>query len=132
MANYGQTPLMMQGGGIARLGYQMGGVTLPSQGSEMSQSQSMDPQQAQQALNTIIQILIENGLTPEQARELALQILQIFAAGGESAVEEFANQIEQQEQMEEMASGGIAGYTQRQGYFLGGIGKAIGKVFESF
>jgi len=130
VANYGQTPLMMQGGGIARLGYQTGGVTLPSQGSEMSQSQSMDPQQAQQALNTIIQILIENGLTPEQARELALQILQIFAAGGEPAVEEFANQIEQQEQMEEMASGGIAGYAQRQGYFLGGVGKAIGKVFK--
>jgi hypothetical protein len=138
LLNYGQpqlgtaggTPLSMNRGGIARLGYQTGGVTLPSQGSEMSQSQSMDPQQAQQALNTIIQILIENGLTPEQARELALQILQIFAAGGESAVEEFANQIEQQEQMEEMASGGIAGYAQRQGYFLGGIGKAIGKVFK--
>jgi hypothetical protein len=117
LLNYGQpqigqaggTPLSMNRGGIARLGYQVGGVTLPSQGPEMSQSQSIDPQQAQQALNTIIQILIENGLTPEQARELALQILQIFAAGGEPAVEEFANQIEQQEQMEEMAGGGIAG-----------------------
>jgi hypothetical protein len=127
LLNYGQpqlgqaggTPLMMRGGGIARLGYQTGGVTLPSQGSEMSQMQGMD---GQQALQTIIQILIENGIPPEQAQQLALQILQIFAQGGEPALEEFANQLEQQE-AQAMASGGIAGYAYRQGYGFGGIGK---------
>jgi len=65
MANYGQTPLMMQGGGIARLGYEMGGVTLPSQGSEMSQMEGMDQEKA---LQTIIQILIENGVPAEKAK----------------------------------------------------------------
>jgi hypothetical protein len=127
LLNYGQpqlgtaggTPLSMNRGGIARLGYQTGGVTLPSQGSEMSQMQGMD---GQQALQTIIQILIENGIPPEQAQQLALQILQIFAQGGEPALEEFANQLEQQE-AQAMASGGIAGYAYRQGYGFGGIGK---------
>ena len=74
LLNYGQpqigqaggTPLSMNRGGIARLGYQTGGVTLPSQGSEMSQMQGMD---GQQALQTIIQILIENGIPPEQAQQ---------------------------------------------------------------
>ena len=127
LLNYGQaplgqaggTPLTMRSGGIARLGYQSGGVTMPSQGSEMSQMQGMDQQQA---LQTIIQILIENGIPPEQAQQLALQIIQIFAQGGEPALEAFANQLEQQE-AQEMASGGIAGYGYRQGYGFGGIGK---------
>jgi hypothetical protein len=125
LLNYGQpqlgsgTPLMMREGGIARLGYQMGGVTLPSQGSELSQMQNMD---GQQALQTIIQILIENGIPPEQAQQLALQIIQIFAQGGAPAVEAFADQLEQEE-IQAMASGGIAGYAYRQGYGFGGIGK---------
>jgi hypothetical protein len=130
LLNYGQpqlgqaggTPLTMAGGGIARLGYQMGGVTLPSQGSEMSQLNQMDPAQA---VEVITKLLIENGIPPEQAQQLALQIIQIFAQGGEPAVEEFANQLEQQEQAEAMAEGGIAGYGYRQGYFLGGVGRAI-------
>ena len=141
MANYGQTPLMMRGGGIARLGYEMGGVTLPSQGSEMSQMEGMDQEKA---LQTIIQILIENGVPAEKAKELALQLLQVFIQGGEPALEAFANQLEQEEQaqgmpqempqgieqlqgMQEepmmMAGGGIAGYGYRQGYGFGGIGK---------
>jgi hypothetical protein len=115
----GGTPLMMRSGGIARLGYQSGGVTMPSQGSEMSQMQGMDQQQA---LQTIIQILIENGIPPEQAQQLALQIIQIFAQGGAPAVEAFADQLEQEE-VQAMASGGIAGYAYRQGYGWGGIGK---------
>jgi hypothetical protein len=127
LLNYGQpqlgqaggTPLTMAGGGIARLGYQTGGVTLPSQGSELSQMQNMD---GQQALQTIIQILIENGIPPEQAQELALQILQIFAQGGEPALDQFINQLEQEE-TQAMAGGGIAGYAYRQGYKFGGIGK---------
>jgi hypothetical protein len=117
----------MNRGGIARLGYQEGGVTLPSQGSEMSQLGQMDPAQA---VEVITKLLIENGVSPEQAQQLALQIIQIFAQGGEPAVEEFANQLEQQEQVEAMAAGGIAGYGYRQGYFLGGIGKAVGSVFK--
>ena len=121
MANYGQTPLMMQGGGIARLGYQMGGEAMmqPQMGGEMGMSQMNE----QQALEKIIQLLIEQGVDPETALKLAAQILQIFAQGGEPAVEAFANQLEQQEEAEAMASGGIAGYGYRQGYGFGGIGK---------
>ena len=143
MSNYGQAPMMMRGGGIARLGYEMGGVTLPSQGSEMSQMEGMDQEKA---LQTIIQILIENGVPAEKAQELALQLLQIFAQGGEPALEAFANQLEQEEQaqgmqqempqgieqlqgMQEepmmMAGGGIAGLYPRQGYGFGKIVKGI-------
>ena len=65
LLNYGQaplgqaggTPLTMRSGGIARLGYQSGGVTMPSQGSEMAQLGQMNPQQA---LETIVQILIDS------------------------------------------------------------------------
>jgi hypothetical protein len=129
LLNYGQpqigqaggTPLSMNRGGIARLGYQMGGEAMmqPQMGGEMSMPQMNE----QQALETIIQLLIEQGVDPETALKLAAQILQIFAQGGEPAVEAFANQLEQQEQAEAMASGGIAGYGYRQGYGFGGIGK---------
>jgi hypothetical protein len=124
LLNYGQTPLSMNRGGIARLGYESGGVTIPSQGSELNQLGQMDPAQA---VEVITKLLIENGVPPEQAKQLALQIIQIFAQGGEPAVEAFANQLEQQE-TQTMASGGIAGYAQRQGYLFGGIGRAIGSV----
>jgi hypothetical protein len=75
------------------------------------------------ALLTIIQLLIEQGVDPEIAEKLARQILQIFAQGGEPALDQFIGQLEQQEQTETMASGGIAGYGYRQGYGFGGIGK---------
>jgi len=133
LLNYGQPqlgqgggiPLSMNRGGIARLGYQMGGEAgIPQMDSGMGMPQMNE----QQALETIIKILIENGVPKEQAIQLAAQILQIFAQGGEPAVEAFANQLDQQEQSQEMASGGIAGYAQRQGYLFGGIGRAIGNV----
>jgi hypothetical protein len=137
LLNYGQpqigqaggTPLSMNRGGIARLGYQMGGEAMmqPQMGGEMSMPQMNE----QQALETIIQLLIEQGVDPETALKLAAQILQIFAQGGEPAVEAFANQLEQQEQVQEMAGGGIAGLYPRQGYFVGKIVKGIGKAVSS-
>ena len=111
---------------FSRFGYEAGGVTIPSQGSEMEQLNQMDPAQA---VEIITKLLIENGVPPEQAQQLALQILQIFAQGGEPAVEAFADQLEQEE-IQAMASGGIAGYAYRQGYGFGGIGRAIGSVFK--
>ncbi len=121
MLNYGQTPLTMNMGGIARLGYQMGGEAMmqPQMSGEMGMSQMNE----QQALETIIQLLIQEGIDPETALQLAAQILQIFAQGGEPAVEAFANQLEQQEEAEAMASGGIAGYAKRQGYGFGSFGR---------
>jgi len=126
LLNYGQTPLSMNRGGIARLGYQMGGEAMmqPQMGGE----EEMIQMDQQQALQTIIDILIQNGIPPEQAQQLAQQILQIFIQGGAPAVEAFANQLEQQEQAEAMASGGIAGYAKRQGYGFGSFFKGVTKA----
>jgi len=123
LLNYGQTPLSMNRGGIARLGYQMGGEAMmqPQMGGEMGMPQMNE----QQALETIIKLLIEQGVDPETALKLAAQILQIFAQGGAPAVEAFANQLGQQEQAQAMASGGIAGYGYRQGYGFGSFVKGI-------
>jgi len=155
LLNYGQTPLTMAGGGITRLGYEEGGMGMMEDQAMMQpqmQEQAMmqpqmqqapegimnampqeagDAQQGQTALLTIIQLLIEQGIDPEQAKELAMQILQAFAQGGAPAVEEFANQLEQQEGMQEpmmMANGGIIGYAQRQNY---GFGKFVSKAVKS-
>jgi hypothetical protein len=84
----------------------------------------MEGMDQEQALQTIIQILIENGVPPEQAQQLALQIIQIFAQGGEPAVEAFANQLEQEE-AQAMAGGVLQDYISRQGYFVGKIVKAV-------
>jgi len=127
MLNYGQTPLTMNRGGIARLRYQEGGeAVMPDMsGTDMSQMAQMDPQQA---LTIILQMLVEKGIPLEEAQRLAIKIIELFTQGGAPAVEEFANQIKQQEQSQAMARGGIAGYAKRQGYFLGGIGDFIGDV----
>jgi hypothetical protein len=52
--------------------------------SMMPQQQGMPQEggQEQTALLTIIQLLIEQGIPPEQAQELAMQILQVFNQGG--------------------------------------------------
>ena len=136
LLNYGQpelgqaggTPLSMNRGGIARLGYQMGGeAVMPDMsGTDMSQMAQMDPQQA---LTIILQMLVEKGIPLEEAQRLAIKIIELFTQGGAPAVEEYANQLKQQEQSQAMASGGVAGYAKRQGYFLGGIGDFVGDVF---
>jgi len=101
---------------------------------QMMQGQMQPQMQGQlgegdNALLTIIQLLIEQGVPPEQAEELARQILQVFAQGGEPAVEEFANQLEQEEMMSQdrtmMAGGGITGIYPRQGFFVKGVVKAV-------
>jgi len=92
-------------------------------------SMAQEDDQGQTALLTIIQLLIEQGIPPEQAQELAMQILQVFSQGGEPAVEAFANQLEQEEGMQEpmmMAGGGIIAL--RQGAKFGKIFKSVGKA----
>jgi hypothetical protein len=120
---FGISPMTSAFTGQSRLGYQMGGDVDMNQmgGEEMIQ---MDQQQA---LQTIIQILIDNGVSPEEAEQLAQQILQVFMQGGAPAVEAFADQLEQEE-VQAMAGGGIAGLYPRQGYFVGKIVKGIGKA----
>ena len=135
MSNYGQTPLTMAGGGITRLGYQEGGMDQMMMEPQM-QEQMMQPQMQEQMMQapmqgqmmpaasggqpqitegdtaflTIIQMLIEEGIDPETAQILAKKILEAFAQGGEQAVDALANQLEQEEGMQEpmmMAEGGI-------------------------
>jgi hypothetical protein len=162
MSNYGQTPLTMMGGGITRLGYQEGSMDpmmepqmqeqmmQPQMQEQMMQEQMMQPQmqeqmmpqeasgaqpdqaQGENALLTIIQLLIDQGIDPAVAQQLAAQILEVFAQGGEPAVEEFANQLEQEEGMQEpamMAGGGIMSV--RQNYGFGKIAKSIGNAVKS-
>ena len=136
LLNYGQTPLTMAGGGITRLGYQEGGMDQMMMEPQMQDQATMQPQMQQapegimnampqeaggaqqtqlgegdNALLTIIQLLIEQGLDPETAQRVARQILQAFAQGGEPAVEALANQLEQEEGMQQepmmMAEGGL-------------------------
>jgi len=100
LLNYGQTPLTMAGGGITRLGYQDGGMDQMMQ-PQMQEQSMMQPQQMmepplqgmeqsqqpnikdpKQALELIIQMLIAQGIPPEQAREIAIQMVQAVAEGG--------------------------------------------------
>jgi hypothetical protein len=140
LLNYGQpqlgaaggTPLTMRSGGISRLGYQEGGMGMdqmmpqdqammqpeqsqqqmmkpPLQGMEAQQPDIKDPKQA---LEIIIQMLIAQGIPPEQAKQIALQMVQAVAEGGMGEMED--------QRIEARFGGSI-----RQGYLLGGIGRAI-------
>jgi hypothetical protein len=139
LLNYGQpqlgaaggTPLTMRSGGVSRLGYQEGGMGM-MQDQEMMQSQQpqaqqmmqpplqgMEGQQPQanikdpkQALELIIQMLIAQGIPPEQAKEIALQMVQAVAEGG----------------MEEMGDQRVeARFGGRIGYASGGIGNLVNR-----
>ena len=154
LLNYGQpelgqaggTPLTMRSGGISRLGYANGDVVNiedqlmqqvqqpqeqmmqsaqpPLQGMEGQQPDIKDPQQA---LEIIIQMLIAQGIPPEQAKQIALQMVQAVAEGG---MEEMGDQRIEARFGGRIgyASGGIGNLVEREGYFLGSIGKAIGSV----
>jgi len=128
-----------------RIGYQEGGMDQmqdPMMQQQMQQpplegimnampqeaggaQQGLSQEKGTMSLAVIIKLLMDQGIDPETAKQLAMQILQAFAQGGESGVEEFANQLEQQEQAQAMASGGIAGYGYRQGYGFGSFVKGI-------
>jgi hypothetical protein len=130
-------PMMANGG---RIGYQegnmamsqpegimgaMSGAMQPEAGGMMQppmqdqmQGQMMQAaggeEQGQTAILTIIQLLIEQGIDPETAKELAARILEAFAQGGQPAVEALANQLEQEGMQQEgmqqpmmMAEGGL-------------------------
>jgi hypothetical protein len=147
MLNYGQTPLTMAGGGISRSGYQEGGIGMEMmqpqmQEQAMMQDQAMMQPQMQQepqmdlsqidpsqidpkrALELIIQMLIDQGIPPDQAREIAIQMVQAVAEGGMGEMSDeriearFGGRIG-------YASGGIGSLVNREGYFLGSVIKGI-------
>jgi hypothetical protein len=109
LADGGGTPLTMRNGG--RMGYQEGGMGMmqPQMQQPQIDPSKMDPKQA---LEIIIQMLVAQGIPPEEARKIALQMVQAIAEGG----------------MEEMSDQRIEarfGGTIRQQYGLGSIVKGI-------
>ena len=146
MLNYGQTPLTMAGGGISRSGYQEGGMGMEMMQPQMQEQTMMQPQMQQEpqmdlsqidpsqidpkrALELIIQMLIDQGIPPDQAREIAIQMVQAVAEGG---MEEMSD-----ERIEARfggrigyAGGGIGSLVDREGYFLGSIFKGVGKAVK--
>jgi hypothetical protein len=74
-------------------------------------------------------MLIAQGIPPEQAREIAIQMVQAVAEGGmqemsdERVEARFGGRIG-------YASGGIGSLVDREGYFLGSVFKGIGKAVK--
>jgi hypothetical protein len=102
----------------------------PLQGMEGQQPDIKDPQQA---LEIIIQMLIAQGIPPEQAREIALQMVQAVAEGGAEEMSDervearFGGRIG-------YASGGIGSLVNREQYgfgsFISAPFKAAGKLLS--
>jgi hypothetical protein len=140
LLNYGQpelgqaggTPLTMRSGG--RIGYEEGGMGMMQDQamvqSQMQQAPQMDPKQA---LELIIQMLVTQGIPEEQAREIAIQMVQAVAEGGMGEMDEervearFGGRIG-------YASGGIGSLVNREKYgfgsFISAPFKAAGKLVK--
>jgi hypothetical protein len=121
-----------------RMGYQEGGMDQmmmepqmqdPMMQPQMQQTPQIDPSQMdpKQALELIIQMLIAQGIPPEQAREIAIQMVQAVAEGGmeemsdERVEARFGGRIG-------YASGGIGSLVNREQYGFGSIFKSVGKA----
>lgn len=121
LAQAGATPLTMRSGGITRLGYQEGGMGMVEDQAMMQPQQSqidpskMDPRQA---LEIIIQMLVAQGIPPEEARKIALQMVQAIAEGG---MEEMSDQRIEARFGGSMRNG-------REQYGLGSIFKGVTKA----
>jgi hypothetical protein len=153
LLNYGQpqlgaaggTPLTMRSGGISRLGYQEGGMGMmedqammqpqepqqpqqmmqpPLQGMEGQQSDIKDPKQA---LEIIIQMLIAQGIPPEEAKKIALQMIKAVAEGGMGEMEDERVEARFGGRMG-YASGGIGSLVNREQYGFGSIFKGVTKA----
>ena len=140
LADAGGTPLTMRSGGISRLGYANGDVVNiedqmmqqaqqpqqqmmqpaqpPLQGIEGAQPDIKDPKQA---LEIIIQMLIAQGIPPEQARQIALQMVQAVSEGG---MQEMSDQRIEARFGGSMRNG-------REQYGLGSIFKGAAKAVSS-
>ena len=88
----------------------------PLQGMESPQVDIKDPKQA---LELIIQMLIAQGIPPEQAKEIAIQMVQAVAEGGMGEMED--------ERIEARFGGRISNGREQFGIgsFFSGVGKAI-------
>jgi len=96
---------------FSRFGMQEGGM-----GMMQPQALQMNPKQA---LELIIQMLIEQGIPPEQAREIAIQMVQAVAEGGMGEMSE--------ERIEARFGGRISNGREQYGIgsFFSSVGKAV-------
>jgi hypothetical protein len=114
------------------MGYQEGGMEMmqPQMQDQMQQApegimsmmpqgasggqQGMSEEKGKMSLAVIIKLLIDQGIDPETAKEIALQIVQAFAQGGEPAVEALADKFDQQMDQAPvmMATGGLTNLEQ--------------------
>ena len=107
---------------FSRFGMQEGGMgimgAMPQDQAMASQAPQMDPEQA---IEIIIQMLIEQGVPPEEARQIALQMVQAVAEGG------------MQEMSDERVEARFGGSMRngREQYGLGSIFKGAAKAVSS-
>ena len=81
---------------------------------QVDPSQIKDPNHA---LEIIIKMLIAQGIPPEQAKQIAMEMIKAVAQGG---MEEVTS--------DEKVHARFGGHITRQHYLFGGVGRAIGKV----
>lgn len=101
--------------------YQMGG-----EGMQQTAQPQMDPQQA---IATIVKMLVEQGIPLEQAKKIAIQMIQAVAEGGmqemsdERVEARFGGRIG-------YANGGIGRLVNREQYGFGSVFKSVGKAIS--
>jgi len=88
---------------------------LADQAQGQGQPQIKDPNHA---LQIIIQMLIAQGIPPEQAKQIAMQMIQAVAQGGMG------------EMSDEKIHARFGGHITREHYLFGGIGRAISGVVK--
>ena len=101
--------------------YNMGG-----EGVQQTVQPQMDPQQA---IATIVKMLVEQGIPLEQAKKIAIQMIQAVAEGGmqemsdERVEARFGGRIG-------YANGGIGKLVNREQYGFGSVFKSVGKAIS--
>ena len=87
---------------------------LADQAQGQDQQQIKDPQHA---LQIIIQMLVAQGIPPEQAKQIAMEMIKAVAEGGMQEVTS-----------DEKVHARFGGHITREHYLFGGIGRSIGKI----
>jgi hypothetical protein len=89
------------------------GMQQPPLADQGQQPQIKDPNHA---LQIIIQMLIAQGIPPEQAKQIAMEMIKAVAEGG------------MQEMSDDKIHARFGGHITRQHYLFGGIGRTIGNI----
>jgi hypothetical protein len=85
--------------------------------ADQAQGQDQQIKDPQHALQIIIQMLVAQGIPPEQAKQIAMEMIKAVAEGGMQEVTS-----------DEKVHARFGGHITRQHYLFGGIGKALSSV----